>query len=1268
MTTPNNINLNVNATQPKKELPQVSSRVETLNKNIANTGNTAKVSDSKLQKFNRTLRQTASLSKINNFLSGNSSQTARQTQQLNNLGSTAVKNMDKVNKGLNAINSSGIQIAETFKKIQNPTGFSFMRGGKPIGDLLYPNEARARRALGMLKKQRDIASDISQGNYQKAIRADGSEFYQTADGRSRISTQQYQRFAKNTRAVRFANQDGLSVQERLDPVRQSAGFNITGRQDKILPGTQTYKTQAEALQAEQNLRQQSKMYSARGTAVGRVGNQWGIKDKVTGEPLETFAGSGGRKMATARRAQILDELKMGKQYMKVADTTLSPNQMDLRNKISTLTGMRKPTFISKISEVLGKEEMVGSGQYGVRNSKGKWLNNKFFGGDGAPSKASNYWQGIKRRGEILGFAGGKNLDVGQTFNTQLKKSGWGAFDADGKQIFGHKDKQAVQRYVDGLNKSTKQIGKNTQASRRQGVSFMELTKLMVMFGAAMAIIQLPGQIVGAAMNVVSTGAEREQQLAHVRALSPTTTKPEITQLGLDLYRNMQTYPVEGDTFAASEELASSLATLAPSQATSKLSAEAKTIADYAEVSARYAAATNINIETAVKTMTSLGSATQSTAKELEGYSDILATTIDVGRIDAPRVASIAGENIGYISQTWDNKADYEQQTKELMTLVAASSITLDPGKVPAALRNWLRAIRKPSAGGKEYLRTLETSHGVDLSSSGLKREGFVKWAQTYSNILGPQGERVNSIIENQQAYLQKHHPDLNEEEIRARAATEIFGTIFANVRGATFMRSLGAGPVLENVIVNMITEGVTQKQLDIRTDTMSADQARAGTTMDRVKFMLYNSGGGGGLRELIQEFNTEFNNLMDTEGFETTSIEDKLTMLFDQGFDMLDTYMQTDGFQKLMNIMTSVVTGITEILTTVITTPAVQDAIGEVGWAIGKGIAKGIGRGMADSIPNVLSYVPGLEGKEEGLKFLTSVITNLDKVVGVLTEDDISGVNSPGYEAIGSKHRTWLVEQAVAISDNPDLKTSDKAEKMNELYNQYNLNRQTEEQAYINSFSPVTTPVIGEQQDAHVKAWLASQSQISDVSVPIPTQIPLIDTFPTLNKPQEILNDYGSNTPGYKMIAPKHEAMLKEQTEAITNDSDLSSSEKTTKMNELAQQSNMNRKEEERDYLNNFYSNPDVSTPIEQPYGNIQGWRSEQDQVMNDAPSLLGGNSNAGSHIEIKPEIHIDGEVTEGNVERLINGITSALTEMFEDSEDEHSTISNAHYNIRSGS
>ena len=1051
----NQVSIDIDATKARRELGRASQDMGRFDRVIKGAGQSSEFLSRRLVKLNDSLRGMGAAARLDNFLTGGR-RTGGQNQGIAGISPSAVTNADKLNDRVNKLNRSSLRLVETFGKVNQSLGFGFVRGrGQRANDLIFPSQERADRALNNLRSYRNLMREIRGGSTAISVAPSGQSNISGVGGvpisgtfASRAEAQRFHdRWLRRQENIRFASRSNLEVRERIDPITSSGGFQaVYGKKNVPIGGV--FGSSAEVEEFLRSERAMSDMYrdvQTRKARVARQGNVWGIRGDEGFHRM--FPGDFSKARATEALRSMRSEIKDYNRIRGIHPDERTLSESRLAERIRGFSPFRRGAKIS-IQELAGETMMQPSGQYGVFDPKSRgWMGNKFFG-DREFARA--YLSSTRQMGDIIG-ATGKGVSVGEVFDGQRSRMGFSAVDPKGNVLYTGKTEQAVNKWIDAQEKQTKAMKRNTDSQRRQGVSFLELTSLMIKFGIAMELISLPFRIAGLVGGVISGGADREQQLAHIRALT-NITKPGITHMGLEAYRVMQQFPVEGEYFTAGEEIASSLATLAPSTPGMGMDAEAKTVYDFLRLSAQYAQAVNVNIETAVKAMTSLGSATKQNVQFLEGYGDIMATTIDVGRLSANTVSNIAGEQIGYITSIWGNQPERQREEfQSVMELTAAASQTLPEGFLRASLTNWIKAIRSPDTGAKEYLGLLRKNRDVDLTFSELQKIGFRRWIQKYSAAIGPYGSLVSDWIQTPSGQ-EAIQTEGTEDIARQVAANQIFSILFPNIRGERFQIATLAdlGRVLQDVVVGFEnTSGAMNRQAAIRGDTFRTQTLRAGFTWNMIQDSLFQSSGGGGLRQLIENFNTDFNQLMNTELYRESPIEDKLTMLFDKGFDLLDRYMQTDGYTKIMNILSKIISAMVELLTKIVLSPEVQKALFDLGWAIGAGLASGISRGMVDNTPEFFKWlIPG------GLD---------DPIINHMVENNPMNdlqekyriMQSPGYQRLKTSLEQEQVRQEMLILNNPNLAPHESLDQLMMLRDRMAQERYTALEQYIeNQLNP----------------------------------------------------------------------------------------------------------------------------------------------------------------------------------------------------------------------
>ena len=967
----NEIRIDLDASRAKRGARELREEIGKTDKAVTKTGESARKSSRGIDAMNKSLSNTSKIARMNQQLTGGR---AARAQGVAGITPQAIANADKMNDKIKQINRSAYRMAEAFSRVDKSIGHTFVRGGKPVTDLMFPDATRTQKALNQLREYRRIMQGIRQGTTTFGVGAGGQASVAVGgqDVRQFGSTSQAQAFhdraARRRAGMAFVDRQGVHVSERIDKQPIFGGHQaVYGK--RRTPFGEVFGTRGEVNEFLRQGRAESNFYRAfredrvskdpdravtQGKGVGVGG--YGIRDKE-GNLLRTFSGAGAKMRARGVLAETFGEVADYRRInnMPAAQRTFAESQ--LRDKFRRMSTFQKGAKLS-VSDIVTGNKDISSGMYGVRDAKGNWLNNKFFSN---PDKARAYRTGYQRMGSLLsGATLGKGVTAGEMFDTSYQRTGYNALNPAGNVMHTAKSQKAVSNWIKAQENQTKAMKESTKANRRQGIGFMELTSLMVKFGIAMAIIQLPFQLAGMVGGVIGGGADREQQLAHVRALT-YISKPGITHLGLEAYKTMQDYPVQGDYFVASEEIASSLATLAPSIAGMGMDVEAKTIYDFLRLSAQYAQAVNVNVETAVKSMTSLGSATKQNVEFLEGYGDIMATTIDVGRISASTVSTIAGEQIGYITSIWGGQPERQRdEFQNIMEVTAAASQTLPEGFLRASITNWIKAIRSPDTGAVEYMQLMRENTGVDITFAELHKIGFRKWIQKYSAQIGPYGTLVDKWITTPQGQ-QAIQTEGTEEIARQVGANEVFRILFPNIRGERFQIATLAdlGRVLGDVVKGFeTTKGAMTRQAAIRGDTFATQTQKAGFTWNMMQDSLFQSrDGGGGLRSLVEQFNDEFNQMMNSTVYRDATIEDKLVMLFDRGFDMLDRYMKTGGFDKIMGIMGQITAGAAQFITMLATDPLVMRAITTFGGEVMAGIARGMISGIPGGLMNLFEMI-----------------------------------------------------------------------------------------------------------------------------------------------------------------------------------------------------------------------------------------------------------------------------------------------------------------------
>ena len=981
-----------------QEMSKASKATNKLSKDIEDLGRESKRASDKVDRLNDKLNQTNAINKKMGAM-GNTG-FAGQAQKTAAFLGNATTQADKLNTAMNKVHQTGLRIMETFGAGTQAKGFGFFKGNNTLPGLIYPTQQRADQALASLRKYQRELTAVRQNQVQIA-RLNKNEVGLVSQGGDILSRHPSERNA-NARLSHLRDRVQLVRAARASHLYPKEGVStipgaFTGVETRFKSG-KTFSTHASVAEAEgflSGLKRTSDIYRTGGTVRKMRGGGYGIMDS-DGVPFRTFTGVGAKRAAESAQAQMKDRGRLlnaigsdnfGASPLKGGGTLFQAfsnrgkhmpafdrvfgNKAEFGNFINNLQtesaqikGIRGRSKIG-IHEIFSEGTQAASGRFGMWDPKTE----KFLGGRSnfaSPAQAQAYQQSINRMGGMQSFVKSQDAMASPIFGSS--KIGYSVMDEKGNVLYSAKTRKAAEDYkrnaeanARSMDKQEKASKKLTDENRRQGVSFLQLTKLMLQFGLAMEIINLPFRVAGLAGSVVSTGARMEQELAHIRALT-TISKPEMTGLGESLLLSKLDYPVQGNVLQSAEEIASSLATITPSLPGMFGNAEAQTIYDVQKAAMQYAVGVNVDILPATQTVASIMTATKINAAEFERWGDTLAKTVDVGRITPEVTSKIAGEQIGLVTNLWPD--DPERQYREftdLMTAVATMSNTLDQGFLVSATTNLMRGMWNPSPSSREFMGRLKDL-GYNLTEKDLVGGGLRKWLAEYQNAVGPQGELISKWIGTPKG--QELTAEYGEDKARSIAASAIMAEIFEDIRQIRAMQALAAGNwrMLGDAQHAFDTEtaGSLGRQSAIRTDTLATEFGKTKSLWEVIQFALFNETKGG-LFDFVDNLNDEFEKLVKSKLFENAPIDDKIVMLFDKGLDLLENWLNGGGAEKMAKVFGIIIDVLFRVFNFLFVNPQFITFLNKLGHHIGMAVVSGVWEGVKQAGKSFFDIKPSLD-------------------------------------------------------------------------------------------------------------------------------------------------------------------------------------------------------------------------------------------------------------------------------------------------------------------
>ncbi len=551
-------------------------------------------------------------------------------------------------------------------------------------------------------------------------------------------------------------------------------------------------------------------------------------------------------------------------------------------------------------------------------------------------------------------------------------------------------RNSLERVTQATDRQTDSGKKNAAQNRRQGVSFTQLLGLMVKFGIAMEIINIPGRIIGIFGDIVKGGAEAEASLAGVNALL-RVSRDEIMDLGRVTRSLAADLGVTGDVFAALEEAASSIGGFPASQVRTMaggirlVNSELQTSVDLFELAGRASVAGGLQIEDAMRAATTITSGFNVSVEDANVFMDIMFKTVDKGNIRMSELARNFGDLTGSMQLLFGS--DPVRQVKEfeaVMVGLATATRTLTPAEAITAQRNLLKGFVDASAESLT-LRNRLKELGVNLQVNDIVAQGYEATLREINDTIGVQGSVMNDLVIANKAQVDI----MGEANFRQATFVKLITSLFPNIRQ---VRSLQAQLNNEMKLYNEIAidfndaTGETNKQLKIRQETVSNSLATFRQFISLVKEELFFNIGVP-LANVLRQVNKAIEEIVSSDRFKDADFIGKLGILWESFITAFDKWWSSGGKEKTATISEQIGGTIGTTLVEFFANPDMQTKIIGIGTEIGLNISKGIIIGIATG----MKVFPSNEKIE---KIRTINIERREVTGRNRFEDVLSGINS----------------------------------------------------------------------------------------------------------------------------------------------------------------------------------------------------------------------------------------------------------------------------------
>ncbi len=517
-------------------------------------------------------------------------------------------------------------------------------------------------------------------------------------------------------------------------------------------------------------------------------------------------------------------------------------------------------------------------------------------------------------------------------------------------------RRSLERVTQATDRQSTAGKKSTEVNRRQGVSFTQLLGLMIKFGIAMQLINIPGRIAGIFGEIVRGGAESEASLAGVNALL-RVSRDEIMDLGRATRFLGADFGITGNVFGALEEAASSLGGFPFSQVRKMengitlANEELQTTIGLFELAAKAAVAGGVDIDDSMRAATSITAGFGVTVEEAEAFMDILFKTVDKGRIQMDVLSRSFGELTGGMQLLFGNEPVRQlKEFRDVMTGIAVSTQTLGEAESFTAQRNLLKGFVDTSAESTKLRNELK-GLGVSLTVNDIITQGYAGTLREINRTIAPQGTIIDDLVKTQKEQVEI----MGEANFRQARWVEIITTLFPNIRQ---IRSIQAQLNDEMRLYNAFSKdmagfiGETNRQFAIQQDTLTNAIASFKQLISLVKEELF-ANLGVPLANALRQVNEAIGDIISTDRFTSADFIGKLGILWEGFVTAFDKWWTSGGREKVDSITTQISERLTLGIIGFFEDTRTTDTFIQVGTTIGVSIGTGIINGVIKSITDL---------------------------------------------------------------------------------------------------------------------------------------------------------------------------------------------------------------------------------------------------------------------------------------------------------------------------
>jgi len=438
----------------------------------------------------------------------------------------------------------------------------------------------------------------------------------------------------------------------------------------------------------------------------------------------------------------------------------------------------------------------------------------------------------------------------------------------------------------------------SDANRRMGVSFGQLLTLMIKFGFAMQLIQLPTKILGAFTGAVEVTKEWERELALTNTILRLNTDQtqifsrQVANMNMQLGGTVETMKA---TFDAAQQLVG--ITLEPiREEYAGLTSQAQAVLDLTRVAQMAAEASGASIADVGNALGKVVSLLGLPTSQAENVADMLFRIQELSDLRIQDLAMDIGELLPLVDLMAQGDAQRGMKTlEESLAIVGAMSQALGPAQAFTGFRNFVTDLIGTGTEQERFARQLKEL-GVNFSIADAAANGLAYTFTELRKIL-PSGEILDRLVKANLADASA----IEERNFRTQQSILIWRELFPDIRafrGATSAATQQM-EIFDEMIIKMSDHtGVMSEAYERMSVTISLAQTKASAAANAFRIAIG--------YELIPAVSSAMNmftqwtdQIVNLDEFIKAPLPGKIAIYLSEFTNQFDNWFRTEGRFKV---------------------------------------------------------------------------------------------------------------------------------------------------------------------------------------------------------------------------------------------------------------------------------------------------------------------------------------------------------------------------------